>query len=37
MLTWEDCPDCCGTGIIIEETAADQTAPTAPESTEEQR
>ncbi len=36
MLTWEDCPDCCGTGIIIDETAADQHAPTAPEDTGEQ-
>jgi DnaJ-class molecular chaperone len=19
MLTWEDCPDCCGTGILLDE------------------
>jgi hypothetical protein len=18
MLTWEDCPDCCGTGIVLD-------------------
>jgi hypothetical protein len=36
MLTWEDCPDCCGTGIIIDETTADQPAPIAPEDIEEQ-
>jgi len=22
MLTWEDCPDCCGTGIILDEKDA---------------
>jgi DnaJ-class molecular chaperone len=21
MLTWEDCPDCCGTGIVLDEPA----------------
>jgi DnaJ-class molecular chaperone len=25
MLTWEDCPDCCGTGIVLDET--DSTEP----------
>lgn len=20
MLTWEDCPDCCGTGVVLDET-----------------
>jgi DnaJ-class molecular chaperone len=20
MLTWDDCPDCCGTGIVLDET-----------------
>ena len=20
MMTWEDCPDCCGTGVILTET-----------------
>ena len=24
MLTWEDCPDCCGTGIVIDETDTHQ-------------
>lgn len=24
MLTWEDCPDCCGTGIILDEKDSDQ-------------
>lgn len=23
MLTWEDCPDCCGTGIVLEKTDSD--------------
>lgn len=23
MLTWEDCPDCCGTGIVLEKTDND--------------
>ncbi len=24
MLTWEDCPDCCGTGVVLEETKPDE-------------
>jgi DnaJ-class molecular chaperone len=24
MLTWEDCPDCCGTGIVLDETDTEQ-------------
>ncbi len=23
MLDWEDCPDCCGTGIVLDETDID--------------
>lgn len=23
MLTWEDCPDCCGTGIVLDEADTD--------------
>ncbi len=23
MLTWEDCPDCCGTGIVLDEADQD--------------
>ena len=23
MLTWEDCPDCCGTGVVLEEVKQD--------------
>ncbi len=22
MLTWEDCPDCCGTGVVLDETGS---------------
>jgi DnaJ-class molecular chaperone len=36
MLTWEDCPDCCGTGVLLDETEADQTPPPAPAMPEEQ-
>ncbi len=25
MLTWEDCPDCCGTGIVLDEPETKQT------------
>lgn len=24
MLTWEDCPDCCGTGIVLDEPASER-------------
>jgi DnaJ-class molecular chaperone len=24
MLTWEDCPDCCGTGIVLDEPAPEK-------------
>ncbi len=24
MLTYEDCPDCCGTGVVLEETKSDK-------------
>jgi DnaJ-class molecular chaperone len=24
MLSWEDCPDCCGTGVVLEKTNSDQ-------------
>jgi DnaJ-class molecular chaperone len=24
MLTWEDCPDCCGTGIVLDEPDPEQ-------------
>ncbi|TKB26228.1 hypothetical protein FCL47_10870 [Desulfopila sp. IMCC35006] len=24
MLTYEDCPDCCGTGVVLEETKPEQ-------------
>ncbi|MBU1564660.1 MAG: hypothetical protein KJ630_03415 [Proteobacteria bacterium] len=24
MLSWEDCPDCCGTGIVLDQTDTDQ-------------
>lgn len=24
MLSWEDCPDCCGTGIVLDETDTDR-------------
>ncbi|MCP4342249.1 MAG: hypothetical protein GY799_26080, partial [Desulfobulbaceae bacterium] len=27
MLSWEDCPDCCGTGIVLEEKNSDQKEP----------
>lgn len=23
MFTWEDCPDCCGTGVVLERTDND--------------
>ena len=29
MLTWEDCPDCCGTGIVLDETETEQQDPRA--------
>ena len=24
MLTWEDCPDCCGTGIVLDAPEPEQ-------------
>jgi DnaJ-class molecular chaperone len=27
MLTWEDCPDCCGTGIVLEKRDNDHKDP----------
>jgi DnaJ-class molecular chaperone len=32
MLTWEDCPDCCGTGVILEETEPDKKENPEPKS-----
>lgn len=31
MLTWEDCPDCCGTGIEL----SNDNGPTPPETSED--
>jgi len=33
MFTWEDCPDCCGTGIKLDDSRSFQkeTDPSAPE------
>ncbi|MGB3224306.1 MAG: hypothetical protein WBB23_16015 [Desulforhopalus sp.] len=34
MLTWEDCPDCCGTGIVLEKSDNEPKEP--PETKENQ-